>query len=388
MIFILVFSFALGGSAGGGEAERKTEVPVVYDRSDPLAKEAVDALKEIKGLKVEIKNEGHRLTAERVETLIKNGDRSLGLVFPSDFGKKLARGQVAKVKLISDPAADATLVGPIQGTVSGVLEEITAPLLIRQGIESVFKRAGPPNGASASNQTAPSPVSAESIIMEMTKVSSERLAVVAKTRPKGIKLAKDPTIVQHNVPAYTTMFVFFIVMIIAESVLSEKSNGTFRRLLAAPLGKTTILVGKLVPYYVINLAQIAIMFGIGRLVFGMSLGRSLSGLILISMALAAAATSLGLLVAAFAKTNAQVNSLGVLLVLLLAALGGSMIPIAVMPELMQDLAQISPHSWAIAGFQDIIVRGHGISEIIPDVAALLVFAAVFFTVGLIRFRFD
>ncbi len=86
--------------------------------------------------------------------------------------------------------------------------------------------------------------------------------------------AKESNAVQHNAPGYTTMFVFFIVIVLAESVLAEKMNSTFQRLLAIPIGKATILAGKTLPYCLVNVTQVAGMFGAGRLGFGMSLGCS------------------------------------------------------------------------------------------------------------------
>jgi ABC-2 type transport system permease protein len=58
----------------------------------------------------------------------------------------------------------------------------------------------------------------------------------------------------------------------AGSVLQEKREGTFRRLLVAPMNPAVMLAGKLAPYYIINLVQLVIMLGTSSLLFGMSLG--------------------------------------------------------------------------------------------------------------------
>jgi len=60
----------------------------------------------------------------------------------------------------------------------------------------------------------------------------------------------------------------------------------------------------------------------------------------------------------------------------------------IMPEFLQTLSRFTPHGWAMQGFQDVLVRGYGLSQIGPEIGALFGFAAVFFLVGVVRFRFD
>lgn len=315
------------------------------------------------------------------------------MIFPPGFSNRLEARKLAKVRFIVDPAADLAAIGPVKGTVGGILTKISSGILVRAKVESFLAAglaagAGPGGAAAGAAAPVPARFTPDEVIKQVSKAGAQKLVELKQENPPGMKPAKEPTAVQHNVPAYTTMFVFFIVVVLAESVLSEKANGTFRLLLAAPISKASILAGKMLPYYLINVIQVAIMFGVGRLVFGMGLGRSLAGLAVMTLALAAAATSMGILISALARTNAQVSGLGVLLVIAMAALGGVMIPLSVMPEFMKSLGRLTPHAWALSGFQDIIVRGYGVAAILPEAGVLLAFAAVFFTVGLIRFRFE
>ena len=94
------------------------------------------------------------------------------------------------------------------------------------------------------------------------------------------------------------------------------------------------------------------------MVFGIRLGH-LPALVIVSLALAAAANGLGLLVAALGKTEPQVNALSVLLAITLSALGGMMVPTFIMPDLMKTLSLFTPHAWALAGYHDVIIRGLG-----------------------------
>jgi ABC-2 type transport system permease protein len=146
-------------------------------------------------------------------------------------------------------------------------------------------------------------------------------------------------------------------------------------------------MGKILPYYLVNLIQIAIMFGVAHLLFDMSFGDPIA-LIVISMAMSATATGLGIMIASLGKTEAQVSGMSTLLTLTLSALGGCLMPTYIMPSFLQTLSRFTPHYWAMQGFQDVLVRGYGLAGLLPEAGALLGFAAVFFLVGVWRFRFD
>jgi len=152
--------------------------------------------------------------------------------------------------------------------------------------------------------------------------------------------------------------------------------------------RSALLLGKLLPYYLVNLIQVALMFAVGRLVFGMNLGSSPLALTMVTLATAAAATGLGLLVAALGKTTSQISGISTLLALTLAAVGGMMVPTFVMPDFMQTIAKISPHYWALSGYQDVIVRGLGVQAVLPETGVLLGFAVVFYLFAVWKFRFE
>jgi len=106
------------------------------------------------------------------------------------------------------------------------------------------------------------------------------------------------------------------------------------------------------------------------------------------LALALAANGLGLLVASLGKSEAQVEGLAVFLAITLSALGGMLVPAYVMPGAMRTLSLFTPHAWALAGYQDVIVRGLGVGEVIPETGVLLLFAGLFFTFAWWKFRFQ
>jgi ABC-2 type transport system permease protein len=382
IMFIIVMSTALQGLFNTGTDTQPIQLPVVNLDRGEYAAQVIDALDSIDGIEVQTAWDGERLTRERAEAFVTDGDLSTVILFPADFSAQIeARAEdddaTATIELIADPAVSTQFIAPIQGMVFGAAERVAetqvAQARIAENLADAFAKL-PPEMQPASGQ----------IAIEMDGASVVTLEQVA---PAEMKIETEPDTYQQNVPGYTVFGVFFIVGTMASSILNEKREGTFRRLLVAPLPKPILLAGKILPYYLVNLIQIAIMFSVAHLLFGMAFGDPVA-LIVISMALAAAATGLGIMIAALGKTDTQIGGLTSLLTLTMSALGGCLMPTFIMPSFLQTLSRFIPHAWAMQGFQDVLVRGYGLAGILPEAGILLGFAAVFFLIGVWRFRFD
>jgi ABC-2 type transport system permease protein len=183
------------------------------------------------------------------------------------------------------------------------------------------------------------------------------------------------------------MFAFFIVGIIAATIMTEKEEGTFRRLLASPIHQGSIIAGKMLAYILVVGLQVLLVFGVGNVFFNVQLGNSPLGLLLLTLALALAATSLGMLVAALARTRSQVDAVGMVISIVLGAVGGAIIPI---PEegFLHVLSQFTPHSHAIEGYLKLMSQGAGVVDVLPQVGLLAGVAVAFFLIAMWRFRFE
>ena len=382
MFFILVMSFALEGVFQAGTKGHPIEILVVHKNGGRLADQTIADLKRTEGLILIETYEGIPLTSDKTEQLIGRGVYPLALLFPEGYTEQILKNandpqkEKAIIYLISDPAMNLQLLATIKGVVQGAIERRVLLARIPHRLKEMFGTLEGMEGQ------------LDNMLGDANVRERERSGVVfIHAFPKGFNVGRRPTATEQNVPAYTIFGVFFIVLTLASSFLQEKKDGTFQRILVAPLSKTALLIGKLLPYYLVNLIQIALMFSVGVMVFGMKLGY-LPALVIVSLALAAAANGLGLLVAALGKTESQVNSLSVLLAITLSALGGMMVPTFIMPDLMKALSLFTPHAWALAGYHDIIIRGLGTKEVLTEVAVLLGFASFFFFIALWRFRFD
>ncbi len=242
-------------------------------------------------------------------------------------------------------------------------------------------------------------VQAEYLLEDQMGVPHEEaLALRAQTDPARLNLTQtfvgaeaaavaQPNAVQQSVPAWLVFAMFFVVLPLATSVLTEREQGTVQRLALLNLGPAQLLAGKLPAYYLLNLLQFALMLAVGAYLVPalggqpLALGHSPLGLWLIATALSFAAISFGLLVAVAARSAVQATTLGGVANLLFGAIGGVMVPKLVMPPAMAAASVLSPMSWALEGCWDILLRGGGVRDVLPEAAALAAFGLVSFTIA-------
>jgi len=387
-MFIVVMSYAMAGMFSSGD--RPIEILAVNQDAGTRAASILKQLGGMKGFSIETTSQGQPLTRQSAEQLVAEGKRGMALVFPPDFSAALeqapgtANPRTTKILCIVDPAAPSQAVEPILGTLQGLVQQAAVTAVAPKGIDLLFAQIVPQ--ASASQRDAFKSRAEQALAGGA--VGGQPVVTVERAAPAGMNVTKSPNAFQQNVPGYTIYGLFWIVSLLAGSVLEEKREGTFRRLLVAPMDRAVMLAGKMLPYYLINLLQIVIMLGASYLLFGLDLGASPAALIAVSLAAAATATGLGVLVSALAKTEAQIGGLTTLLLLTMSALGGCFLPRFTMPDWLKTLGLITPHAWALDAYQDLLVRGYGLVDVLPKIGMLAAFALVFFAVGVWRFRFE
>lgn len=187
---------------------------------------------------------------------------------------------------------------------------------------------------------------------------------------------------QHSVPAWLIFGMFFVMLPMANSLQREQQSGTLLRLRCLRLNMGTLVLSKLLPYLGINVIQFALLLAIGVWLLpllglpGLHLPGSPLAYVLLAVCLSLAACSLGLAIACLARSSEQALTLSGGLNLILAAIGGVMVPKSVMPEAMARLAEISPMSWGLDAFLVLLVGQGSLADIAPWCARLLLFAAV------------
>lgn len=192
---------------------------------------------------------------------------------------------------------------------------------------------------------------------------------------------ETPNSVQQNVPAWLLFAMFFIAVPLSTTWLQERDQGTYARLRSLGLSAPTLLCGKLIPYLLLNLVQVVLMLLVGVYVVpwcggdALTLGQSWPALALVSAAAGFAAVGYALLVANLVTTSEQATLFTGVANLLMAAVGGIMVPRFIMPHSLQVLSQYSPMSWGLDGFLDVFLRGGGVTVVASAALKLALFGA-------------
>lgn len=221
---------------------------------------------------------------------------------------------------------------------------------------------------------------------EMLTTMAEKIGVdagsVAFSENYVSKGGKQETItsVDQSVPSWLIFSMFFILIPISNTFMNERSFGTFDRLKSMNVSPWTVLLGKFVPYLLVNQIQVLIMFAIGLFampLLGLSALQVRGGfalLFLVALFTSFAAIAFGLLIANIAKTSEEATTLGGVSNIIFAAIGGIMVPTFVMPEVMQKVAEFSPMAWSLQSFLEIIVSDGGWGDIRFNLLKLFIFA--------------
>jgi ABC-type transport system involved in cytochrome c biogenesis permease component len=194
---------------------------------------------------------------------------------------------------------------------------------------------------------------------------------------------------QILVPSYTVMFAFFLVLTVGWLFVAERRQGTLTRLRAAPITRAEMLLGKLIPCLLLSMAQGAFLLSAGYFVFGMKWGPEPGWLLAVVACTSFAAMGLAMLIAGLSKTETQVAVYGTLLVLVLGAVSGSLMPRDLMPEAMRRYSYATPHAWALDAYAQLLVNPAPELAIVQQAClALLGFGAGFLTLAWLVIRWD
>jgi len=196
-----------------------------------------------------------------------------------------------------------------------------------------------------------------------------------------------PTPLQQTVPAYAIFAMFFIAIPMSVGFLREKKDGTLQRLFTYPVSANLVTLGKIIPYYLINVIQFALMMLVGIFVMSRFITPAFHAgahpwhMLPVTLVVAAATTGFGVLVAATAKTPEQSSTLAATGAILMGVFGGIMVPYVVMPPVMKKLAMISPMFWAHQAYLDVFLRDAAFGTILPRLIILTLFAIICFYIA-------
>jgi ABC-type Na+ efflux pump permease subunit len=352
IILITLFAFAYG-SIGTYDGRSEPVKLLVTDLDQTSTSKSliyeIDSLDDIRTIASD---------SLKSKELVIKGKYACALIIYKGFEDSLEAGNATPVELVYDRSREMEI-GILQQNLIGTLLSSTGEIIVKKSIEKYLEDQFPALDKSITDDIIKNAIKEDNIP-----------PAIKWTSIVGIKNDTKLGLIQA-VAGTAILMLLFSVASIGTSILEEKENGTINRLLYSPLKGSTILYSKMLFAFFISILQLTAMFLFAWLIFNMDLSVNIPGLILMIIATSFAVSGIGIFLAAIAKTRQQAQNLSTIIILVMSAIGGSMIPLFIMPSILQKIALLSVNYWGIQGFYDLFWRVLPLPEILPKIVILI-----------------
>ena len=307
-------------------------------------------------------------------------DAVVAIIIPSDFTAKIeARAKTISSKALKNFGLQVDTVS----TITDSIQPIT--LLYHPVLQESFRHSI--NGAlSSAIQMVQSKQVLKSIYFSINEKelpdTLENEIINNQVAINEIPVSRDgsrtvPNATQHNIPAWTIFAMFFIVISLGGSVVREKLNGSFVRLKTLPTNYLLALISKQITYLCVTMLQTAVIFAIGIWLFPsmglpkLNLPSDITGVFIVSLICGWCAVSYAICIGVFAQTQEQSNGVGAVSIVLMAAIGGLLVPSFAMPQSFQFVMKLSPLHWCLEAYYVLFLEGGKLKDVLINILPLV-----------------
>ncbi len=381
VVYTAVLGAAFGSNAPPGN--ERTPLLVINEDGGVLAQQVIGALLTSEVLTLPTALEGTTLASTRQQAIDDLSEYRRVLVLPVDFTQTLMAARKLTAQLYVADRNERSLA--VERAVQTIFTQL----------EGAVRTAKVATEQAEKMQPFVDPQERTDYFNAAYAKAQERLATGGVTIKRELAIKTDLTNAElmtsgaeQSSPGSLVNFGLINLLSCAIVLVNERINGTLRRLVSSPARRVTILLGSFLGPVIMGVLQTLLLVGVGQFVFGVNWGRSPLALALVAFGFILAGVSIGLFISTVVRTSEQATSLMIGASMGMAALGGAWWPIDITPKVMQQLGHFFPSAWAMDGFQNIILRGASVGDVITPVLVLIGFALVFFLLGVWRFRFE
>jgi len=289
---------------------------------------------------------------EELRRLIDSGAARTGLIIPPDYSTRIAGGQTAQIAMIVD-GSDPTIANTALSAATMIGQTKATNLLVERAAS---------RGQSAVAQ----------------------LPVEVRTQ---VWYNPDLLSSYYMIPALIGLILMMMTTLLTStSIVRERERGTIEQLIVTPLRSVELVVGKLTPYVLIAMIDMAEIIGAGVLIFGVPINGSLPLLLLLAGLFLVSTLGLGLFVSTLANTQQEAMLTSMFFLLPAIFLSGFFFPLAGMPWYLQAFSYVIPLRYFLIITRGIMLKGVAIDVLWNQVIALGIFAIVIMGSAALRFR--
>ena len=373
IVLPLIFTYLVAGGAPSGEEDTRIRLVVVDQAKSVLSGSILSALEASSSVRPEV------LSLGEAESQFASRRLNVMLILPADLTVDAIRSGTANVELRQQPNNLDALVASraIQSALREVSGAVTAA-------DTALKEAEAKGTFESETDRQAYFQQALSLAQQLQSAAPERISVVKGSTRDPIDY--DP---RANASAGQLItWVFIPLLGISALFAYEREHGTLKRILTTPTSRATYLTGTLAGQVVMALIQMTLLVLFGILVMKLPWGREPLALFVLMTAMALAGAALGTTMGTFIKSEGQANGLSTMAGMVMALMGGCWYPLELFPKAVQTIVKVLPTTWAMQGMTDLLLRGGGLVDILPEAGVLLGFAVLFLAVGIARFRYE
>jgi ABC-2 type transport system permease protein len=357
MLALVGFIYPTSGGSASNMPIAIVDLDAGYHNSTIASQTFTSVLEQING-KTGMMKLTTAFSVSDLKSSIQSGNLDVGIIIPSNFTTSLLTGKQGTVMIMidqSNPQVSAT----IQTLLSGVFSEM---------------------GTAAAQQNVQA--------LSPTVNASDSLAIVQpyKVQTQGV-VPGASNYFEFVAPGIMAMVVMMSVMTgLPGAISQEKEIGTMDGMMAAPINRLSIILGKALSQTARGLIQGVIILVLAVLLFGVTIHGSILlvfGLLLLGVF---SFVGLGIVITSFAKDQQTATMLMTTLMFPMMFLSGVFFPIQQMPWYMQDISKVLPLTYASEALRSVMVLGAGISAITTEVTILIAFGAVMTAIAVPVFR--
>lgn len=373
IILPIVFTFLLAGGTPQGNEDPRIGLLVVDAANTAISQQVIDELENSTAVRPEL------VTRDEAQSQFDDRRASAVFIIPAGIGIEALQNGSAEVELLQQPNnLDATIA---ERAILTSIRKVSSAISAAQNAVNQ-REAKQPFASDAEKQDYFE--SSLELAQSIQAAAPQRVSVVEGTTEDQVEY--DPR--ANSSAGQLITWVFIPLFGISALFAYERQQGTLRRLLTTPSHKATFLLGTISGQVAMALVQMLLLVGFGILVMKLNWGREPLALFLILFASALAAAAFGTTMGTFIKTEGQASGLSVMFGMVFALMGGCWYPLEFFPPAIQNAVKVLPTTWAMQGMLDLVLRGGGLQNVLPEVGVLLGFALIFFSVGVWRFRFE
>jgi ABC-2 type transport system permease protein len=210
-----------------------------------------------------------------------------------------------------------------------------------------------------------------------------RAPVEIRVRPWYNPAQKSATFIVPGIVGI--LLTITMTLITSTAIVRERERGTLEQLIVTPIGKTSLMLGKLVPFVLVGYVQMSVVLLLGVLVFDVPVRGNVLLLYAIALVFIVASLGVGLLISTFARSQAQAMQLSFFFMLPNILLSGYIFPRAAMPEPAQWVGLALPLTYFLDVLRGVLLKGVGLRDLLPQLGALAALGAVLLAGSVRRF---